>query len=913
MPTSPTPRTPADRWLVRRSGPLLLLLALAGLPREALGADPLLRPEDRTVVLQALAAADLTAADLAFEKDSLQSDGNRRDRWRLPGIEALLHDPLSMPTDAARWSGALSEAAGEPLAALSAVSPLYQESLRVYQVPATPCAPDRASRRAWRGLDPRVQAAVCDLLGAPVTDGLSGWSPEEQETLRTLLAPDGEDRWDATETQRRSLALLGALERRPLDLTSAAQVVARSLRVEAALGSLPAEAWPTTRTDLTFGGRVVQLGSLGADRFDAALTLDPGGDDLYLARPALVEVHLDRSGDDRWTGGDGTLGGTVGGVSVLIDGAGNDSYRAIEGDRPANAALGAGVLGVGILLDRGGDDSYRGGATTEGAGFGGVGLLLDAAGSDSYDAAGYAQGFAGVRGVGALWEGGGDDVYRAGGRYPDMPTRLPDHTLSLSQGFSIGLRPDAGGGLGLLVDDSGNDAYVADLFAQGCSYWFSRGYLVDRLGNDRYGMYQYGQGSGIHLSAGGLFDLAGNDAYSGGNIVQGSSHDLSVGWLIDRSGDDLYAGNSTAQAGSLTNSTTFFLDLAGDDGYLARLAPSRGQGRYDRSRGSIGVFIDGAGADRYDGPPGDDAVAQPWVYGVAIDNPARLPPPDPQGALPPMRVLRDPPPAAPSGRPPASADALADLARADSVGCAAPVECAAARAELVQGGPAAFARLLPALERDILAECYTLDALFRALRSPAADPALQATLLAYLAAGPPFSAERWVVRWLGELGVDPASTALALEPLVRDGGPLLREAAATAILAWKTDPPLLDRLAHDPEPAVRAVAALALGAAKVSPDRLLPLLLDESALVRFNAAESLTRLPVEVARPALVSLWRAGDFPTPAARRLVLELLIRVGGKEVAPLIASVAAADQDPWAQRKARSAQAARPPWRP
>jgi HEAT repeat protein len=742
----------------------------------------------------------------------------------------------------------------------------------------------------------------------------------DRETLLGLLAPDGEDRWDATEYQARTRALLVALRRSPVahETVDARAALAMVERVEAAARALPAEAWPAQRAEIVFGGITVQIGTTGADTFDTALTLDPGGDDRYDIRsPAPSEVHLDLAGNDVWTGVSGTLGGTVGGVSILVDDAGDDTYRSMDGDTPGNASLGAGVLGVGILVDRAGNDSYRAGATTQGAGFAGIGLLLDAGGADTYDATGYAQGYAGVLGVGALWDGGGDDMYRAGGAYPDMPSRLPEHTLSLSQGFSIGLRPDAGGGLGLLVDDGGNDAYVADLFGQGCSYWFSRGYLVDRAGNDRYGMYQYGQGSGIHLSVGGLFDLAGNDAYTGGNIVQGSSHDLSVGWLVDRAGDDIYAANSTAQGGSLTNSATFFYDGAGDDAYVFGHPYSRGWGRFDRNRGAIGVFVDGSGTDKYDGAPGNDAVARPWAYGVAVDGAALLPPPDPEGPLPAARVLRDPDAAAAAApsRPAASAESLADLARADSVDCKVPKDCEQYRSELAKGGPDTFARLLLALPRDVLAEEYTLDALLAAMRSPANDPELHDLLLARLADGPSYPAERWMVRWLGQLGVDPAGTTTALERLVKDGDPLLREAIATAILTWKTAPPLLDRLATDPEPGVRAVAALALGAGGAAPERLTPMLLDPSVLVRFDAADALLARPPETIRAALLVSWRAGAFPTPATRRLVLELLTRVGGKEAGAVIAAVAAADADPWAQRKAKLALAGAPPfpWRP
>ncbi len=874
--------------------PLALPLALAAEP------EPLLRPEDARAVLQALSAMDVTVADLSFQKDYVQADGVRRDPWRLPGVEGLLHAPLTVPEDATRWSGGLSAAAGAPDAALRLAAEAMGLGLASPEgEPETPCHP--AERRAWRRLDPKLRLAVCVVVAQARSTprrGGAGWvSPEEEQTLRALLSPDGEDAWDPTESQRRTRALLAA--------QGGIDLAARAGRAEAALDALElletsflvGASWPASAMELHFDALVVQLGSPGADTFTAPLTLDPGGDDHHQdPENDGLSLHLDLGGDDTWTGEEGALGGTVGGVSLLVDVAGDDTYRA------RRASLGAGVGGVGVLVDRAGDDSYRGLATTQGAGLVGIGLLLDHAGSDTYDAGAYAQAYAGLHGVGALWEGGGDDLYRSGGLFPDMPTRYPDHTLSLSQGFSIGVRPDAGGGMGLLVDERGNDAYEADLFAQGCSYWFSRGYLVDRAGNDRYYTYQYGQGSGIHLSVGALFDLDGKDTYSGGNLLQGSSHDLSVGWQVDRAGDDLYIGNSTAQGGSLTNSVTFLLDAGGDDAYMARQPKSRGDGRFDRGMGSIGVFMDVSGKDSYDAGMREGIVQRPWAWGVAIDDSAPLPEPDPLSPLPPMEPLREPGPEAPSGRTPATAEALADLAKADSVSCQDPPACEAARAALVAGGVESFARLLPALQRDILQESYTLDAIFKALRSPENDPKLHALLLEHLRAGPAYPAERWLVLWLAELGLQPQETALALTPLAAHENPRLRNAVATALLTWKIAPPLLDTLLQDKDEGVRAVAASALGVAGGSPERLVALLRDDSVMVRFNAASALLARPPESVRSALLQSWRQGAFPTAVSRRLVLELLGRAGGKEATAVLTEVAKADGDPWARRKAQ-----------
>lgn len=885
---------------------LLVPLALAADP------DPLLRPEDRVAILQALALGDMTVADLSFEKDYVQADGIRRDPWRLLGIEGLLHAPMTVPADAARWSGGISAAAGDAEKALRvATEALGMSDGAQVSLVAPTCAP--AEKKPWKKLDPALRAAVCELVALANPSGGRqgpGWVPAEvEDTLRTLLDPSGENEWDATETQRRTRALLAALD--GIDLQRRVTLARLGLTLTAALETrLAAATWPTEALSLSFPTTRVEIGTAGTDRLSAPLTLDPGGDDHYQDPESdAFSFHLDLGGDDLWTGGNGALGGSVGGVSLLLDLAGDDTYRA------GMASLGAGVGGVGVLVDRAGNDSYRGISTTQGAGTAGIGLLLDHTGTDTYDAGGTAQAYAGVRGVGVLWDGEGDDLYRAGGLFPDMAQRYPDHTLSLSQGFSIGMRPDAGGGMGLLVDDHGNDAYEADLFAQGCSYWFSRGYLVDRAGNDRYYTYQYGQGSGIHLSVGALFDLAGKDTYSGGNLIQGSSHDLAVGWHIDREGDDLYMGNSTAQGGSLTNSVTFLLDAAGDDAYQYRQPMSRGMGRWDRNMGSIGVFVDAAGQDRYDADFQDDRAGRPWAWGVAIDNVSLLPAPDPEGPTPALRTLRAPTPEPPSGRAPATQDALDKLAKADSVTCEAPPACEQVRIELAKGGVETFATLLPALPRDILQEGYTLDALFDLVRSPENDPKLHALLLAHLAEGPAYTAERWLIGWLVDLGIDPAGTAAHLAPLAKHENPRLRNGVATALLGWKIAPPLLDTLVVDPEVDVRAVSALALGAAGAPPERLVAMLRDESAMVRFNAAHALLERPPESIRAAVLASWKAGSFPTPAARRTTLELLIRAGGKEAQAVIAAVAKQDADPWAQRKAAAAVASGPGfvWKP
>ena len=145
-----------------------------------------------------------------------------------------------------------------------------------------------------------------------------------------------------------------------------------------------------------------------------------------------------------------------------------------------------------------------------GSGFVGAGLLVDGGGNDLYRLQDYGQGFASVWGYGLLADHAGNDVYYAGGKCIHHPL-LPNEYRSFAQGFAIGFRPDCSGGIGFLFDNSGNDFYNAEVFAQATSYWYSLGMIYDGAGNDHYNANQYSQGAGIHLSIGILIDREGDD------------------------------------------------------------------------------------------------------------------------------------------------------------------------------------------------------------------------------------------------------------------------------------------------------------------------------------------------------------------------------------------------------------------
>ncbi|HWO57658.1 MAG TPA: hypothetical protein VNN55_08850 [bacterium] len=365
----------------------------------------------------------------------------------------------------------------------------------------------------------------------------------------------------------------------------------------------------------------VVIGTAGKDTYTGSpvAIIDPGGDDVYeLApmTPGRARVVVDWSGDDLYQAPDGLdLGCGFWNLGLLIDVGGDDTYRG------GNFTLGAGWFGVGALYDLGGRDVYEGDAFTQGAGAWGMGLFFDAGeGNDRCNAAMYAQGFGFAAGVGVLMDDGGNDSYFAGGKY-QATLQYADRNYSLSQGFGYGARPYFSGGVGLLFDLGGHDLYVTDIFGQGSAYWWAFGGLYDAGGNDQYSSYQYAQGAGAHMSAGCLFDRRGDDMYASKGVSQGCGHDWSQGYLIDASGNDRYTCSDLSQAAGSANGVGVLIDGSGDDTYNARdTINTQGYGNPRRDYGSIGLFLDLDGADRYIGPGRDRRI---WLsrslWGVGVD------------------------------------------------------------------------------------------------------------------------------------------------------------------------------------------------------------------------------------------------------------------------------------------------------
>jgi len=357
----------------------------------------------------------------------------------------------------------------------------------------------------------------------------------------------------------------------------------------------------------------IVIGTYGDDAYGGDMPLllvDPGGNDTYrFATQAPLCVIIDLSGNDSYIATAGSFPGSgLGGLGFLVDLRGDDRY---EGDR---YAFGCGFIGSGIVADFGGNDRYTTAMFGQGAATLGIGLLYDAQGDDLYRCDMYGQGMGFAGGAGLLIDLHGNDVFQAGMSVPDA--REPAGAFqTYAQGFGMGCRQYAGGGIGILYNGDGDDRYTGSYFCQGASYWRGLGLLIDAQGNDRYTSRRYAQGAGIHDSAGMLYDRRGDDIYNSWGVSQGCGHDYGVALLLDTYGNDRYEAQWLSQGAGSSSGIGLFLDDNGNDVFAAgNNTTLQGSGAYDERRDaeSIGLFVDRAGDDLF---PGRDSAKKLWRQG----------------------------------------------------------------------------------------------------------------------------------------------------------------------------------------------------------------------------------------------------------------------------------------------------------
>lgn len=329
------------------------------------------------------------------------------------------------------------------------------------------------------------------------------------------------------------------------------------------------EMWPFLRLDLSQRDNVHE--------HDYLVSIDAGGNDTYLNNSGgnLVDVRRGPAGSSSLQPGPARGCRNVGDIgnvaalrlrtdpecvplaAVLLDLGGDDTYGSLEKPDPQSDGFctadpvvprimteGVGFAGIGVLVDRAGDDVYLGKTGTQGAGHvGGVGILRDEAGDDTYLAIRNAQGLGLVYGSGSLIDDSGDDSY---GFY--MPGAL-DPKAEFQERASGGVIDDTGrcdnlprqlqgtgqlGGIGQLLDLSGDDVYVGSLPS-------TQQFLPNMI--LAHGSQAFGSAGGIGV----LYDGAGRDAYLTGTATQ-----------MPHRGDGLVQGPSWSNDGALNSA--FFAD-----------------------------------------------------------------------------------------------------------------------------------------------------------------------------------------------------------------------------------------------------------------------------------------------------------------------------------------------------------------
>lgn len=457
-------------------------------------------------------------------------------------------------------------ASGEAAKKLSQrlIGPLHKENLRLDEVISRAAGLidiDLSSQRRPLEITFPELLRIMNEAKKKIDEALGALTPEEKKLLEeTALGPWTDDRWNDI------LEISMKVDRKEL-LDSFSPLLTFFTNDNLALlkedlikvfGNNKGPVLYEARTPI---GKVI-VGGPGPNVYteDAALILDLGGDDVYLnnaggTRPGVpVAMVIDWGGHDRYITKDNfSQGAGLMGGGFLIDLGGYDTFISLDGSQ------GAGIFGLGVLYHGDGNSTFNARSYSQGTGRMGIGLLLNESGEDRYVCSHDGQGLGFFGGAGILIDKKGNDYYNLGGSLPDF--RDPQRSyVSMGQGFGKGVRPEKGingvpGGIGILIDEEGNDTYIADYFAQGSSYYYGLGILNNMGGDDQYIAGRYAQGAGIHSSVGVFLDRKGNDFYyASSGVAQGTGHDYGVGFFEDAAGHDRYRGGSLVQGAATNNS-----------------------------------------------------------------------------------------------------------------------------------------------------------------------------------------------------------------------------------------------------------------------------------------------------------------------------------------------------------------------
>ena len=319
-----------------------------------------------------------------------------------------------------------------------------------------------------------------------------------------------------------------------------------------------------------------QVIAQGAGLFGAGVLIDVAGNDSYQAKQGAQGYGLFGlgllayyQGDDKYMLEYSGQGAAYLGIGLHLDGTGNDTYYCY-GDGQGFGGAG----GVGVLADVSGDDTYTAEPLAEKAGRPDYHSAMkisvsQAQGCGAGTRADGSHGHAWAGGLGTLIDIEGNDKYESG-------------NWSLGAGYWFGT--------GIVYDGSGNDSYRSVYFTQASGAHFCIGAMIDEGGDDKYVLYET---SGAGLCFGWDFTVAlllnkgGNDYYEARGNSIACAQIRSNALLIDIGGDDTYAARARTQS---LGAATFLKSYA---------APSYHYGPYSLYGNSIGLLLDIGGEDRY--------------------------------------------------------------------------------------------------------------------------------------------------------------------------------------------------------------------------------------------------------------------------------------------------------------------------
>ncbi len=582
---------------------------------------------DRFATFQTYAGQQLDYT--AGKACSSEVTGNCRLNW----YDHLMRNPLKAPAEAEQFTRELHKALRGDAKGFDQALIMAREKMdagkREPQKPAEVKSPEQALDIVKQVLT-KAQAAYATAI-APLSQEEIKYLGQHLYPVLTGQMSIGHTLWDRS-TGRYLCDVLEKMDRRALFDAADALVPLGDPQLLAELAKLPdkgdikvegvsgtvLQTIDTPAGKIVIGGRANNVYELDKMAGVCAV-IDLGGEDVYHEgtvspqRPVLV--LMDVAGNDRYEGTQpGIQGGAMLGVSMLVDVAGDDVYDAKD------IAQGSAVGGVGILIDTAGNDRYRGYRRAQGQALGGLGILLDRAGTDDYHAAMWAQGFGGPLGFGLLDDLEGNDHYYCGGMWRTSYYPETQGYEAWGQGVGAGLRGVTSGGLGVILDGSGDDLYEYDYFAQGGGYWLGAGFARDFGGNDRRlgstqkeydGGYRrqpiFGRftcGFGCHYAIGFCFDDHGDDTYGGTIMGLGFSWDLSNGFLCDFDGNDRYeATGGLTEGDGAQAGLGVLLDYRGNDTYRGcnqgYASPWISYHSLPRCGGNFSFLIDYGGTDTY--------------------------------------------------------------------------------------------------------------------------------------------------------------------------------------------------------------------------------------------------------------------------------------------------------------------------